>query len=58
MERLSLRFLVDDVEQLYDEFRDKGVFHRRTAIRDTSWGTREFAFFDLYGNGLTFYRDL
>jgi hypothetical protein len=25
---------------------------------DTDWGTREFGFRDLDGNGLTFYRDL
>jgi catechol 2,3-dioxygenase-like lactoylglutathione lyase family enzyme len=53
-----LRFLIDDVDALFTEFRDKGVFHEGTALRDTPWGTREFAFYDLDGNGLTFYRDL
>jgi catechol 2,3-dioxygenase-like lactoylglutathione lyase family enzyme len=58
VERPMLRFIVSDVEALFDEYKDKGVFHERTAVRDTSWGTREFAFYDLDKNGLTFYRDL
>jgi catechol 2,3-dioxygenase-like lactoylglutathione lyase family enzyme len=36
----------------------QGVFHERTQLCDTSWGTREFAFWDLNHNGLTFMRDL
>ena len=31
---------------------------RLAAMRDTPWGTREFAFYDPDRNGLTFYRDL
>ena len=58
VERPMLRFLVADVAALFDEYRDQQVFHDRTALRDTAWGTREFAFFDLDQNGLTFYCDL
>ena len=58
VERPSLRLVVQEIEKLYDEFKGRGVFHPRTALRDTAWGTREFAFFDLYGNGLTFTCDL
>ena len=54
----ELRFVVDDPDSLFEEYRPKGVFHARTALRDTPWGTREFAFFDPDGNGLFFYRDL
>jgi uncharacterized glyoxalase superfamily protein PhnB len=53
-----LRFLVDDPEALFEEYKDKGVFHDQTALRDTPWGTREFAFWDLNHNGLVFLRDL
>ncbi len=53
-----IRFLVADVDALHDELKSKGVFHKNTALRDTPWGTREFAFYDLDQNGLTFYRDL
>lgn len=58
VERPMLRFVVDDVEALFEEFSDKGVFHEATAIRQTPWGTKEFAFYDPDRNGLTFYRDL
>ena len=54
---LMLRFVVDDPDALFGEYKEKGVFHERTHLADTPWGTREFAFFDLDGNGLTFYRN-
>jgi len=58
VERPMLRFVVPDVESLFEEFAGRDVFHERSAVRDTEWGTREFAFYDLDMNGLTFYRDL
>jgi catechol 2,3-dioxygenase-like lactoylglutathione lyase family enzyme len=58
VERPMLRFLVPDVQTLFDEYKDKQVFHAQTALRETPWGTREFAFFDPDQNGLTFYCDL
>jgi catechol 2,3-dioxygenase-like lactoylglutathione lyase family enzyme len=57
-DRINLRFMIDDVDALYTEFSGSDVFGPRTALRDTAWGTREFAFYDPDGNGLTFYRDL
>lgn len=54
----SLRFVVSDVDALFEEYKDTGVFHEQTELRDTAWGTREFAFFDPDNNGLTFYRPL
>lgn len=57
VERPMLRFVVPAVDELFEEYKDVGVFHAGTAMRDTPWGTREFAFYDLQGNGLTFYRD-
>ena len=53
-----LRLVVDDPDALFDEYKDKGIFHEGTQLRDTSWGTREFAFWDCNHNGLTFMRDL
>ncbi|MFD0861277.1 glyoxalase superfamily protein [Sungkyunkwania multivorans] len=58
VDRPMLRFVIQNIEALYDEYKDKGVFHERTALRETAWGTREFAFYDPYMNGLTFYCDL
>ena len=36
----------------------KGVLKSGAEVRDTEWGTREFAFRDPDGNGLVFYRPL
>jgi catechol 2,3-dioxygenase-like lactoylglutathione lyase family enzyme len=53
-----LRLVVDNPDLLFAEYKEKGVFHEGTQLGDTSWGTREFAFWDLNHNGLTFMRDL
>lgn len=58
VERPHLRFVVPDVEALFEEYAEQGVFHEHTELRRTDWGTREFAFYDPDMNGLTFYRDL
>jgi len=58
VERPMLRFEVPQIEALFEEYQTQSVFHERTALRDTPWGTKEFAFYDLDHNGLTFYRDL
>jgi uncharacterized glyoxalase superfamily protein PhnB len=58
VERPMLRFVVPEVDALFEEYSAKEVFHADTALRDTPWGTREFAFYDRDKNGLTFYRDL
>ncbi len=58
VERPMLRFVVPSVQALFEEYSDKDVFHGRTAVRETAWGTREFAFYDPDQNGLTFYCDL
>ena len=54
-DRPTLRFPVDDVDALSDEF---GQLPDRKAVCDTPWGTREFHVRDADGNGLQFYRDL
>jgi len=53
-----LRIVTQNIEALYEEFKTKDVFHKNTSLKETTWGTREFAFYDLYMNGLTFYQDL
>ena len=53
-----LRLFVDSPDALFEEYKDKGIFHEHTALKDTPWRTREFAFWDLNRNGLTFVRDL
>ncbi|MBL8865505.1 MAG: VOC family protein [Gemmataceae bacterium] len=53
---LMLRFVVDNPDALFEEYQKQGVVPEGKTVRDTPWGTREFAFFDPDGNGLTFYR--
>jgi catechol 2,3-dioxygenase-like lactoylglutathione lyase family enzyme len=58
MSTMRLRFLVEDPDVLLDEYRQRGVECSPNGVHDTSWGTREFALYDLDRNALTFYRDL
>lgn len=58
MSTTRLRIVVDDPNSLFVEYQDQGVFHEGTRLANTPWNTREFAFYDLDRNGLTFYRDL
>jgi len=58
VDRPMLRIVTQNIEALFEEFEKQDVFHKNTALRKTDWGTREFAFYDPYLNGLTFYRDL
>jgi catechol 2,3-dioxygenase-like lactoylglutathione lyase family enzyme len=58
MGTIRLRFLVDDPDSLFDEYRQVGVESSGNGIRNTAWGTREFALYDLDRNALTFYRHL
>ncbi len=53
-----LRIVTQNVEALFEEFKTKDVFHESTKVRETAWNTKEFAFYDLNKNGLTFYSDL
>jgi catechol 2,3-dioxygenase-like lactoylglutathione lyase family enzyme len=54
----SCRIMVDEVDALYDELRDKDVLHpvSRGGVDDTDFGSREFATLDQDGNLLTFFR--
>jgi catechol 2,3-dioxygenase-like lactoylglutathione lyase family enzyme len=58
MSKIRLRVLVDDPDALFHEYRQRDVECSAEGIRNTPWGTREFALYDLDGNSLTFYRDL
>jgi len=57
VERPMLRLKVSNVDGLFEELKTQGVYHANTALRNTAWNTREFAFYDGDKNGLTFYRD-
>lgn len=54
----SLRIVVRQIDDLFIEFQKMEVFHPNTQLKETPWGTKEFAFYDPDMNGLTFYTDL
>jgi catechol 2,3-dioxygenase-like lactoylglutathione lyase family enzyme len=56
-DRPMLRIVTQNIEALYEEYSEKSVFNDHTLLRETAWGTKEFAFYDPDNNGLTFYRD-
>ncbi len=58
MGTIRLRFLVEDPDALFDEYRTRSVECSPNGVRDTPWMTREFALYDLDRNALTFYREL
>jgi catechol 2,3-dioxygenase-like lactoylglutathione lyase family enzyme len=58
MGTIRLRFLVEDPDALFNEYRQRGVQCVPNSVHDTPWRTREFALNDLDRNALTFYRDL
>jgi catechol 2,3-dioxygenase-like lactoylglutathione lyase family enzyme len=58
MGTIRLRLLVEDPDTLIAEYRQRGVACSPSGVRDTPWGTREFALYDLDRNALTFYRRL
>ncbi|WP_422079580.1 glyoxalase superfamily protein [Ulvibacterium sp.] len=58
VDRPMLRIVTENIEQLYAEYSEKDVFNAHTLLRETAWGTKEFAFYDPFKNGLTFYRDI
>jgi catechol 2,3-dioxygenase-like lactoylglutathione lyase family enzyme len=58
MGTMRLRFLIEDPDALFAEYRARGVECHPNSVDDKPWGTREFALYDPDGNALTFYRDL
>jgi uncharacterized glyoxalase superfamily protein PhnB len=55
---LLIRFIVDDPDALFAEYKERVVADERTRVQDKPWGTREFTVQDPNGHRLTFYRDL
>ena len=53
-DRPTYRFVVREVDELHQQFRDAGVIDMK-EVGDTPWGTREFHVRDPDMNGLQFY---
>ena len=54
----SCRIETEDIDGLYDELANAGVLHpvSRVGVRETDFGTREFATVDADGNLIEFFR--
>ncbi|MBX3460988.1 MAG: VOC family protein [Planctomycetes bacterium] len=55
-EQTMCRFVVDDVDQLYAEYKQHDVIHPNGHLQNKPWGTREFGVIDPTGVCLTFYK--
>ena len=53
-----LPIVTQNIERLFEEYKNKDVFHENTSLKETAWQSKEFAFYDLNKNGLTFYSNL
>lgn len=53
--RPMLRIATENIESLYEEYAQQEIFPKETVLTETDWNTKEFAFYDLYMNGLVFY---
>tara|TARA_R110000765_G_scaffold86507_1_gene166351 strand:+ start:1195 stop:1581 length:387 start_codon:yes stop_codon:yes gene_type:complete len=51
-----IRIQVQAIDDLFEEYRLKGVFHNHTALEERPWGTTEFSFYDPSQNVLIFYQ--
>lgn len=58
MSRIRLRFKIEDPDALFAEYAQRAVECSPSGLRNTEWGTREFALYDPDRNALTFYRNL
>ncbi|HTG45697.1 MAG TPA: VOC family protein [Verrucomicrobiae bacterium] len=58
MSTTRLRLLVSDPDALFEEYKTRQFLPEKANVRNTPWGTREFAIYDPDHNALTFGRDL
>lgn len=54
----DVRFEVQNIEPLFEEYIEKGLVTPDRINRKTGWNTCEFGVFDPTGNRLTFFEDL
>lgn len=53
-----VRFQVEDLKELFDEFIEKGTVTSDKWVSKTTWETNEFGLYDLNKNALFFFEDL
>lgn len=58
VEKLAFHFVIEDIDALFEEYKDFDFFGMDDSPGKTAWGTYEFSFYDLNNNALFFYRNL
>lgn len=53
-----VKFFVDDIEQVVEEFVERGTITLNRYRKESPWGTKEFGFYDLNKNAIYFVQDL
>lgn len=53
-----IRFGVDHIEPIFDEFVKRGTVSRDKLVLSTPWETNEFGFYDLNSNAIFFAQDI
>lgn len=56
--RADIKFVVQNIEALFEDYVSKGLLDRSKIHRHTDWNTTEFGLKDLSGNRITFFEDL
>ncbi|MEH6408287.1 MAG: glyoxalase superfamily protein [Leeuwenhoekiella sp.] len=54
-QKTIIRVEVQGINDLFEEYKLKGVFNNHTALEEKPWGTVEFALYDPSQNQLVFY---
>lgn len=52
-----IKIFVHDITPFFDEFVKRGTIKPEKLQKNTPWGTHEFGFYDLNGNGIYFVQD-
>lgn len=54
MGTMRLPFLIEEADEIYNEYGQRGVVYSAIGLYDTPWGAREFALYDLDCHSLKF----
>ena len=53
-----VRFWFQNIDQIFQEFVERGTITEDKLRKNTPWGTNEFGFYDLNGNAIFIFEDL
>ena len=53
-----VRFWFQNIDQIFQEFVERGTITEDKLQKNTPWGTNEFGFYDLNGNAIFIFEDM